>query len=161
MVPPPHSSSSKPPLGSHPYIPKFSSQNSPKKQQDSKQNQEDVESGNHSGGNTSGDSFTKLIENDMNPSSNYGGKIFRNSRIHDAFLGVGVYEDLAKPHGRFGLGFGRCISKEGSFIGFGHPGMGGSTGYCDIQDRFAISVTLNKLSSGALTASIMLFAITA
>lgn len=45
VVPLSHSSSSKPPLGVH--IPKFSSQNSPKKKEDYKQNQEDVESGSH------------------------------------------------------------------------------------------------------------------
>ncbi|XP_060673743.1 uncharacterized protein LOC107420691 isoform X2 [Ziziphus jujuba] len=150
VVPPPHSSSSKPPLGSHPYMPKFSPQNSLKEQQDPNQNQEDVESGNHSD-----DRFTKLVDHDTDPSSNYGGKIFRNSRIHDAFMGVGEYGNLVKPDGKFGLGFRRFISKEGSLIGFGHPGMGGSTGFCDIQNRFAISVTLSKLSFGDVTASII------
>nr|XP_048331176.1 esterase/beta-lactamase LipL-like isoform X1 [Ziziphus jujuba var. spinosa]XP_048331177.1 esterase/beta-lactamase LipL-like isoform X1 [Ziziphus jujuba var. spinosa]XP_048331178.1 esterase/beta-lactamase LipL-like isoform X1 [Ziziphus jujuba var. spinosa]XP_048331179.1 esterase/beta-lactamase LipL-like isoform X1 [Ziziphus jujuba var. spinosa]XP_048331180.1 esterase/beta-lactamase LipL-like isoform X1 [Ziziphus jujuba var. spinosa] len=149
VVPPPHSSSSKPPLGSHPYMPKFSPQNSLKEQQDPNQNQ-DVESGNHSD-----DRFTKLVDHDTDPSSNYGGKIFRNSRIHDAFMGVGEYGNLVKPDGKFGLGFRRFISKEGSLIGFGHPGMGGSTGFCDIQNRFAISVTLSKLSFGDVTASII------
>ena len=36
MVPWPHSSSSKPPLGSHPHIPKFSSEKTSKRQKDSK-----------------------------------------------------------------------------------------------------------------------------
>ncbi|KAH7524231.1 hypothetical protein FEM48_Zijuj06G0097300 [Ziziphus jujuba var. spinosa] len=152
VVPPPHSSSSKPPLGSRSHIPTFSSQNSPKRQQDHKK---DDGNGNHSSGNTSSDSFTELVDHDAKPSTNYVGKIFRNSRIHNAFLGVGEYRNLAQPDGKFGLGFIRYISKEGSLIGFGHAGLGGSAGFCDIENRFAISVTLNNMSFGDLTASII------
>lgn len=82
-------------------------------------------------------------------------KIFSNPRIHDAFMGVGEYENLVLPNGRFGLGFRRVYAKDGSLIGFGHSGMGGSTGYCDIKNRFAISVTLNKMSLGAVTGKIV------
>lgn len=185
VVPPPHSSFSKPPLGSHHHIPKLSSQKTQKKQKDSKnkelvsaskfknkdygQNQnhgKDVEIGSCRR-NLSTDSLSRLVDdsstsngrNDSNISvnvlSNYGGKIFRNSRIHDAFLGVGEYWNLVQPDGKFGLGFRRYISKEGSLIGFGHSGMGGSTGFCDVENRFAISVTLNKMSLGAVTANII------
>ncbi|KAK1417814.1 hypothetical protein QVD17_26948 [Tagetes erecta] len=38
-----------------------------------------------------------------------------------------------------------------------HSGLGGSTGHCDINNRFAISVTLNKLSFEALTREIIHF----
>ena len=130
----------------------------------------DSESANHSR-NPSIDSNTRLVgdtssscRNDTdttnsstttNPQSN--GKIFSNPRIHDAFLGIGEYGNLAKPDGKFGLGFKRYNSKDGSIIGFGHSGMGGSTGYCDIKNRFAIAVTLNKMSFGSVTAQIVQF----
>nr|XP_043629097.1 beta-lactamase domain-containing protein 2-like [Erigeron canadensis] len=86
-------------------------------------------------------------------------KIFNNSKekIHDAFLGLGDYKDLIVPNGMFGLGFNRVNTTDGSIIGFGHEGFGGSTGYCDISNRFAISVTVNKLSMGALTGEIIYF----
>jgi len=42
-----------------------------------------------------------------------------------------------------------------SFYGFGHSGMGGSTGFCDIKNRFAIAVTLNKMSLGTATRRIV------
>ncbi|KAI3505557.1 hypothetical protein L1887_27689 [Cichorium endivia] len=86
-------------------------------------------------------------------------KIFSNpkSKIHDAFYGSGDYKDLAFPNTMFGIGFGRIKSTDGSVIGFGHAGFGGSTGYCDINNRFSIAVTLNKLSFGALTGEIIQF----
>lgn len=83
------------------------------------------------------------------------GKIFNDPSIHDAFLGTGQYENLIYPNGDFGLGFKRVKSKDGSLIGFGHSGMGGSTGFCDVKNRFAIAVTVNKISFGAVTASII------
>ncbi|KAM5565449.1 beta-lactamase domain-containing protein 2-like [Rosa sericea] len=83
-------------------------------------------------------------------------KLFSNPKIHDAFLGVGEYASLVKQDGIFGLGFKRCHhSKDRSLIGFGHSGMGGSTGFCDIENKFAIAVTLNKMSYGAETARII------
>lgn len=79
------------------------------------------------------------------------------SKIHDAFLGSGDYKDLIVPNGKFGLGFRRVKTTEGLVIGFGHAGLGGSTGYCDVNNRFSIAVTLNMLSFGALTAEIIRF----
>ncbi|GKC40237.1 beta-lactamase domain-containing protein 2-like protein [Tanacetum coccineum] len=86
-------------------------------------------------------------------------KIFTNTKakLHDAFLGSGDYEDLIQQNGHFGLGFLRIKATDGSVIGFGHAGLGGSTGYCDINNRFAIGVTLNLASSGALTGEIIRF----
>ncbi|KAI3828566.1 hypothetical protein L1987_02668 [Smallanthus sonchifolius] len=86
-------------------------------------------------------------------------KIFTNpkGKIHDAFLGGGDYKDLIIPDGEFGLGFLRFNDTNGSVIGVGHPGLGGSTGYCDINNRFAIAVTVNKLSLGGLTGEIIKF----
>ncbi|KAJ0936878.1 putative beta-lactamase/transpeptidase [Helianthus annuus] len=79
------------------------------------------------------------------------------AKIHDAFLGTGDYKNLTLPNGVFGLGFSRCRTAGGSLFGFGHAGLGGSTAYCDINNRFAIAVTLNKLSEGALTGEIIRF----
>ncbi|KAL4625109.1 hypothetical protein ACB092_05G000400 [Castanea dentata] len=185
MVPWPHSSSSKPPLGSHPHIPKFPSQKTSKRQKGSKikevfaaainrtndyekkPNYSDVS---HSR-NSSNDSCTRLVNDSgnsnsismtdssegSNPRNNSVGRIFSNPRIHDAFLGVGKYGNLALPNGKFGLGFRRSISKDGSLVGFGHSGLGGSTGFADMNNRFAIAVTLNKMSFGAVTGNIINF----
>ncbi|XP_023916925.2 uncharacterized protein LOC112028464 isoform X3 [Quercus suber] len=185
MVPLPHSSSSKPPLGSHPHIPKFPSQKTSKRQKGSKikevfaaainrtndyekkPNYSDVS---HSR-NSSNDSCTRLVNDsgnsnsismidsseDSNPRNNSVGRIFSNPRIHDAFLGVGEYGNLTLSNGKFGLGFRRAISKDGSIVGFGHSGLGGSTGFADMNNRFAIAVTVNKMSFGAVTGNIINF----
>ncbi|XP_076886698.1 uncharacterized protein LOC143536642 [Bidens hawaiensis] len=86
-------------------------------------------------------------------------KIFNcpKGKIHDALLGGGDYKDLAVSNGPYGLGFLKLNAANGSLIGFGHPGLGGSTGHCDINNRFAIAVTINKLSLGALTGEIIRF----
>ncbi|KAJ0716075.1 putative carboxylesterase [Helianthus annuus] len=86
-------------------------------------------------------------------------KIFTSpkGKIHDLLLGSGDYEDLIVPDGHFGLGVVRFSETDGSVIGVGHPGLGGSTGYCDINNRFAIAVTINNLSSGGLTGEIIKF----
>nr|GEW22325.1 beta-lactamase domain-containing protein 2-like [Tanacetum cinerariifolium] len=76
-------------------------------------------------------------------------------KIHDAILGDGDYIDLILPRGSFGLGFHRIFATNGSLTGFGHMGLGGATGYCDIKNRFAIGVTLNKCSYGGLTGEII------
>ncbi|PWA35325.1 beta-lactamase/transpeptidase-like protein [Artemisia annua] len=86
-------------------------------------------------------------------------KIFTNTKdkIHDAFVGSGDCKDLILQNGKIGLGFIRLEATEGGVLGFGHAGFGGSTGYADINNRFAISVTLNLASSGALTGEIIRF----
>ncbi|KAK9079912.1 hypothetical protein SSX86_001586 [Deinandra increscens subsp. villosa] len=135
VVPPPHSSLSQPPLGSHPHLPKDTTTNK-----------------NHNkkhGGNKK-DSKTKNLH-DFKIFSNQKGK------VHDSFLGIGDYEKFVLPDGEFGLGFKRVCSKDGCLVGFGHSGLGGSTAYCDISNRFAISVTLNKLSFGSVTRDIIQF----
>ncbi|OMO91123.1 Beta-lactamase-related protein [Corchorus olitorius] len=135
LVPPPHSSSSNPPLGSHPHIPKFGWTHKKHKGESTNVNEEDNTSAN----------------NDAHGPE----RIFCNPKIHDAFLGVGEYQSLSLGDGRIGLGFKRLKSKDGNLSGFGHSGMGGSTGFCDIKNRFAIAVTLNKLSFGGVTAKII------
>lgn len=81
--------------------------------------------------------------------------LFSNPKIHDAFMGVGEYGHLALPNGDFGLGFKRIISADGSIFGFGHSGMGGSTGFCDPKNRFSIAITVNKMSFGGVTGEII------
>ncbi|KAH1067203.1 hypothetical protein J1N35_032190 [Gossypium stocksii] len=168
VVPPPHSSASNPPLGSHPHIPKFPSKKTDEKQKgkvdgglknersDGRQNiyiriEEDDD-----------DDEEKCSKSSRDTSKGGGpenkkGKIFSNPRVHEAFMGVGEHENMCLRDGVFGLGFRRLKSKDGdgSYSGFGHSGMGGSTGFCDVKNRFAMAVTLNKLSFGGVTAKIV------
>nr|XP_043629094.1 beta-lactamase domain-containing protein 2-like [Erigeron canadensis] len=104
-------------------------------------------------------SLDSQLNNPTFPSNKTDTKIFINSKenIHNAFFGHGAYKDLSFPNGKFGLGFQKFKIADGSVIGFGHPGLGGSTGYCDINTRFAIGVTFNKLHSGAVTEEIVRF----
>ncbi|KAF5748068.1 hypothetical protein HS088_TW04G00016 [Tripterygium wilfordii] len=129
VIPPPHSSSSRPPLGSHPHIPDF-----PR--------------GNNS-------SECDNITSNGIPQNKDVSKIFSDLKVHDTFMGVGEYRNLVLPNGKFGLGFRRFSSNDGSFTCFGHSGSGGSTGFCDIRNRFAIAVTLNKMSFGDVTRKIV------
>lgn len=48
-------------------------------------------------------------------------------------MGAGEYGKLILPDGTFGLGFKRFSSEDGSLFGFGHSGLGGSTGFCDVR----------------------------
>ncbi|KAI3687292.1 hypothetical protein L1987_80986 [Smallanthus sonchifolius] len=116
VVPPPHSSLSQPPLGSHPHLPKDTS--------------------NKKHGGNKKDSKTDN-PHDLNIFSN------QKVKLHDSFLGIGDYEKLVIPNGEFGLGFKRVCSKDGSLIGFGHAGLGGSTAYCDISNS---EIYVHKLS---------------
>lgn len=187
VIPPPHSSASQPALGSHPHIPKFSSEN-PKKQKagrskdihtninnDHEKNSSSTETVENSNvfRSSSNTGYTRLLDDSSSSYSNtndpctrddtrhgnagkkFAGKMYKNPRIHDAFMGIGKYENMTLPNGKFGLGFSRLKSEEGSFLGFGHSGMGGSTGFCNIDHKFAMSVTLNKMSFGGVTASII------
>lgn len=187
VIPPPHSTSSMPLLGSHPHIPKFSVKETNKKSEGRKKKgayealstsdkSKQVKSYEHinvNGRVESRRSINSVPNGDSSRSSNnhnltttgstevdvreYGSKIFNDESIHDAFLGAGQYENLIFPNGSFGLGFRRIKSKDGSLIGFGHSGMGGSTGFCDMKNRFAVSVTVNKMSFGSVTANIIKF----
>ncbi|KAJ4958436.1 hypothetical protein NE237_025547 [Protea cynaroides] len=185
MVPPPHTSS-RPPLGSHPHIPKFPSLQSPKEKKAEKMKEmvapknstkitdrsRDSTNGNHR--KTNKDKYTRLPTDGSSTSCSANtpdsidgsesddhrrgvSKIFSNPKIHDAFMGIGDYGNLVLPNGKFGLGFRRFSLKDGSLTSFGHSGMGGSTGFCDIENRFAIAVTINKMSLGAVTGNIIQF----
>ncbi|XP_052170060.1 uncharacterized protein LOC127786603 [Diospyros lotus] len=175
VVPAPHPSSSKPPLGSHPHYPKFPSPKSQKQQKGGKRKEfitasngvnASVGSTSNGGvGRKSGEGYvkvpvsspTKTETSTIAANHGAGSKIFSNPKIHDAFLGTGEYENLALPNGKFGLGFTRYYAKDGTLVGFGHSGMGGSTGYCDIKNKFSIAVTLNKMSFGTATGKVIQF----
>ncbi|KAK9077791.1 hypothetical protein SSX86_006129 [Deinandra increscens subsp. villosa] len=152
VVPPRHSSSSLPPLGSHPHHPTFSSKKTSNNRKDGRKKDSSPSTS------PSSDPYVRIPETE-DTSDDVDTKIFTNpkSKIHDAFLGSGDYKDLIFPDGRFGLGFRRVKAADGSVIGFGHSGLGGSNAYCDINNRFAITVILNKLSFGALTGEIIRF----
>lgn len=164
IVPPPHSSSYDVPLGSHPIVPKFSSQEKPGKHKCNKigliksalkvkpkPDSDKTKS-------LSKGAYTELptdAPSDTNIPSTPVDRIFNNPNIHDACLGIGNYTNLTLPNGAFGLGFKRHKSNKGSFIGFGHNGLGGSAGYCDIENQFSIAVTINQISLGSTTAKII------
>ncbi|XP_027329559.1 uncharacterized protein LOC113845985 isoform X2 [Abrus precatorius] len=177
-IPPPHSSASKPVLGSHPHIPKLSSQKAPKRRRcigrkqatlpsySSTRSYEKVSSyedfevnegrSTYRNSTSSDDTINSRVESEnSNMRTHVASKVYGNPRIVDEFLGTGEYQNLALPSGGFGLGFKRFGSKDGSSIAFGHSGMGGSTGFCDVTNRFAIAVTLNKMSFGGVTGKIV------
>ncbi|KAJ6819026.1 uncharacterized protein M6B38_405015 [Iris pallida] len=154
VVPPPHSNLSTPPLGSHIHIPEFPSAKTKKK----KRIKESVK-GNNSILNANGEKkdYT-LIDISGEDEVAGGGKvirIFSNPKIHDELVGAGDYSSLVIPDGKFGLGFRRFKSSSGKITSFGHSGVGGSTGFCDVENDFAIAVTLNKMSLGSVTSSII------
>ncbi|KAK2994048.1 hypothetical protein RJ640_012318 [Escallonia rubra] len=185
VIPPPHSSLSKPPLGSHPHTPTFASKKTPKESKGvnikelftasdnigSSEQRQNYDNSNResSVGKADSNNYTRLASDSSCSNNSYPTtadkgmddnhqtvcKIFSNPRVHDAFLGAGEYENLILPGGKFGLGFRRVCTKDGSTIGFGHSGLGGSTGYCDITNRFAIAVTVNKMSFGPVTERII------
>ncbi|XP_074286826.1 uncharacterized protein LOC141612026 [Silene latifolia] len=176
--------SSLPPLGSHTHIPKYPSLKPPKKENGSKKNRLGFvslcrtmmsEKFNYEKGTKDGKGPTydrvptdEGTSSSINTEQNTNGEIahsnehqkkpielFSNPKIHDAFMGLGEYEKFVFPNGEFGLGFKRITSFDGSVNGFGHSGMGGSTGFCDAKNRFAIAITLNKMSFGATTGQII------
>ncbi|VVB17270.1 unnamed protein product [Arabis nemorensis] len=175
LVPPPHSSLSQPPLGSHTHVPKFSAFNDtakkrkgkemaatekhkPKDHQEKRLYDEEKLTSAGRGRDSSTESLARLV-NDTGTSAGNDQydirNIYSNPRIHDAFMGAGDYSGLVLPDGKFGLGFKRVTLPDGSLVGFGHSGMGGSTGFCDIKNRFSIAITLNKMSLGSVSAKII------
>ncbi|XP_010432830.1 PREDICTED: uncharacterized protein LOC104717024 [Camelina sativa] len=181
LVPPPHSSLSQPPLGSHTHVPKFTWLKDTRKKRKGKEMAatEKLKPKDHQerrlydekqfmSASSSRESNTESLARLVDTSSSAGEteisrddhqddihNMFSNPRIHDAFMGSGDYSNFVVPDGKFGLGFKRVISQDGSLVGFGHSDMGGSTGFCDIKNRFSIAVTLNKMSMGGVTANIM------
>lgn len=167
VIPSKHSSFSSPSLGSHPHIPSFALRPSQKK------SSTNGKSGSIKRNNSlmncagrSGRSRTVVIDgnnhgieeiSDDEISSDSRKKMFDNPNIHDAFMGVGDYANMAHPDGKFGLGFRRFNTSgdDRQLSCFGHSGIGGSTGFCDTEHNFAIAVTVNKMSFGGVTRSII------
>ncbi|KAJ4840839.1 hypothetical protein Tsubulata_045359 [Turnera subulata] len=160
-------------LGSHPHIPTIHSENNSTNQKQNKDvappfkyNEDDTEINKNFGNGTNtglaGNRISTYSDSviSLGEGSGKGNaiRIFKDPRIHDAFLGVGEYEDMVLKNGEFGLGFKRWSSNDGFFVGFGHRGFGGSTGFCHIPSRFAVAVTVNRLSiSGAASRKIIQF----
>ncbi|KAI3900309.1 hypothetical protein MKW92_010689 [Papaver armeniacum] len=162
MVPPPHAASSKDSLGSHPHIPKFPTAKKPKKKVTqirevlflkslTKRTDQTRSSSDGSG---SSRKSSETSKDDLETTTKVD-RIFSNPKILDAFLGVGDYSNMVVPNGKFGLGFRRFDSIDGSISSFGHSGIGGSTGFCNNKHNFAIAVTLNKMSLGSVTRNII------
>jgi aarF domain-containing kinase len=168
-VPPPHSSGAMPPLGSHVHTPKFPTAPLKKKKKGAGKKKGaaggsmgDLKVQDISGGSSDRNGYCQLRTSDADSEagsgSGGGGRMFGSDRILDAFMGVNEYEGMAHRDGKFGLGFRRyddAGSGSGRLRCFGHSGMGGSTGFCDVENGFAIAVTVNKLSLGSVTRGVV------
>ncbi|RLM54615.1 hypothetical protein C2845_PM10G20470 [Panicum miliaceum] len=158
-IPPPHSADSKPPLGSHVHTPKFPTAPLKKKKGAGKKGVSST--GNlQDGSNTDKNGYSQLRTSDVDDdaaAAGSGSRIFSSDKILDAFMGVGEYESMVHPNGKFGLGFRRYNHSSSTLRCFGHSGMGGSTGFCDVENNFAIAVMVNKMSLGSVTRGIVRF----
>ncbi|XP_042392295.1 uncharacterized protein LOC121983739 isoform X2 [Zingiber officinale] len=154
LIPPPHSSMSKPLLGHHVHVPTFPSAKQSKKKWKIK---EIVSANKHSPSsntNRNNSNTANLVANTEGDWKNIG-RIFSSPKIHDAFMGLGEYSDLVVPNGKFGLGFRNFYTANRNLSCFGHSGVGGSTGFCDIEHNFSIAITVNKMSLDGVTRSIV------
>lgn len=172
-IPPPHSHHSNPLLGSHIHTPKFPSLKKPRKKKGSKDKEmgdskpqngsvvaangigNPLHNGNDHSASMSNDKGYSLIANADDEAGNNVRRIFSNPKIHDAFMGVGDYSRLVIADGKFGLGFRRYKSGSSKFTSFGHSGIGGSIGFCNIEHDFSIALTVNKMSLGSVPRSII------
>lgn len=157
IVPPPHSNLSKPPLGSHTHIPKFPSLKAQKKRRGMKELIKRSTSSFALNGESKGYALVdiKIDDGDDNGGGSKAIRMFSNPEIRDAFMGTNEYGTLVFPDGLFGLGFRRFRSDGGKVTSFGHSGVGGSTGFCNIEHDFSIAITVNKMSLGGLTRRIV------
>ncbi|KAL2318235.1 hypothetical protein Fmac_032111 [Flemingia macrophylla] len=177
-IPPPHSSATKPVLGSHSHTPKLSSSQKPPKsrrcigrkkatvpsvgtnasyEKVSSSEDDAVDLGSNANRDNSSSDDASSSRTGNNLRTRVADKVYRNPRIIDEFTGTGEYKNLVLPSGGFGLGFRRYSSKDGSNVAFGHSGIGGSLGFCDATNKFSIAVTQNKLSFGSVTGKIVHF----
>lgn len=158
-IPLPHPSTSKPLLGSHVHVPIFPPPKTPKRKWKLKEilsvdplSKRSKSSNANTGSPNSNDH--NLVAN-TNGDHQTLGRIFNNPNIHDAFMGLGDYSGLVVPNGKFALGFRNFNTPSGRLTSFGHSGVGGSTGFCDIEDNFSIAITVNNMSLGSVTRSIV------
>ncbi|KAJ4792294.1 Protein kinase superfamily protein [Rhynchospora pubera] len=156
QIPPPHSSNSKPSLGSHVHIPKLPSITVSKKKK-ATNNTTSAQKANSKGYTLVSSNTNKHEHDDSdNDIRRKVTRIFENKTIHDAFMGTGDFSGLIYPDGKFGLGFRRYRNTDGNLLtSFGHSGLGGSTGFCDVENNFAMAVTVNKMSLGGVTRSVV------
>ncbi|GJN39271.1 hypothetical protein PR202_gb28378 [Eleusine coracana subsp. coracana] len=160
-IPPPHSANSKPLLGSHMHTPKFPTTPPKKKKCTAKKGGRSTQ-GVQDASLSDKKGYSQLRTSDVDDEAASAGagsvsRLFSNDKIFDAFMGVGEYESMIHPNGKFGLGFRRYNNSSGKLKCFGHSGMGGSTGYCDVEHNFAIAVMVNKMSLGSVTRGIVRF----
>ncbi|KAJ0985178.1 hypothetical protein J5N97_003534 [Dioscorea zingiberensis] len=153
-IPTLHSLDSEPPLGSHVHIPKLPSPKIKKKRY-CKPRTSNGHNSDHSSRTADKKGYNLIGNNSNEIAIAKPQRMFTNPKIHEAFMGLGDYENLVLPGGKFGLGFRRFESTGGKITSFGHSGVGGSTGFCDIEHDFAIAVTVNKMSLGVVTRSII------
>ncbi|TVU07723.1 hypothetical protein EJB05_41090 [Eragrostis curvula] len=162
-IPPPHTTNSKPTLGSHVHTPKFPT-TTPKKKKGAAKKGGSSKQSVQDGSQTDKRGYSQLRTSDVDDeaaatAAGGGGvsRIFSNDKILDAFMGVEEYDSMIHPNGKFGLGFRKYNNPSGKPKCFGHSGMGGSTGYCDVEHNFAIAVMVNKMSLGSVTRGIIRF----
>lgn len=160
-VPPPHSASSKPLLGSHVHTPKLPTAPLKKKKGTGKKKCDSSAGNPQDASNSDKNGYSQLRTSDAAEDEAQGAgsasRIFSSDKILDAFMGIGEYQSMIHPDGKFGLGFRRYNNSSGKLSCFGHSGMGGSTGFCDVENDFAIAVMVNKMSLGSVTRSIVRF----
>ncbi|EFJ33839.1 hypothetical protein SELMODRAFT_266894 [Selaginella moellendorffii] len=153
---PPGTSSSKPPLGSHAHRPHLGGSSSTAKRK--------------KGSRITGKNCckTRSLSSDLSggqihfqEEEDAPAKIFTSGDIHDAFVGGGKYSGLvARDSEKFGLGFwklktGDTSAGAGKKMAFGHSGIGGSFGYCDPDNDFAVAITVNKMTLGQVSGDIV------
>ncbi|XP_020691817.1 uncharacterized protein LOC110106301 [Dendrobium catenatum] len=151
---PSHSSLSKPPLGDLLHIPKFPSAKAKKKSRSCNIRTPSMGCSifSHNDDSINYNLVSNMVEEDTKQC------MFNNPNIHDAFMGSGDFSNLVFAEGKFGLGFRTFKSTETDSHDtktFGHSGIGGSTGFCDVEHNFAIAVTVNKMSLGGVTRKII------
>eukprot|EP00250_Pteridium_aquilinum_P020341 c24788_g2_i1 orf=561-3449(-) len=149
---PSQASSSEPSLGSHPQVPTFNSKdvNSKSRRGRKEESFEKQPSGRHS--------VVPFAHHNGNSHSEK--RIFKNPKIHDAFVGTEDYSSHVQS-GPFGLGFrryattGQVANGSSQYFALGHSGVGGSTAFCYPEHNFALAITVNKMSRGGVTAKII------
>uniref|UniRef100_A0A0E0E5Z3 ABC1 atypical kinase-like domain-containing protein n=1 Tax=Oryza meridionalis TaxID=40149 RepID=A0A0E0E5Z3_9ORYZ len=160
-IPPPHSGGgSEPPLGSHVHTPKFPTMPSKKKKKKggSKNDVSVADKDGYTQLRTSDGSDEGSTASAVAGNGSGGGSMFVDggAKMLDAFMGVGDFSGMIHPNGKFGLGFrrygyGAGAGEKATAATFGHSGMGGSTGFCDVEHGLAMAVTVNKMSLGGVT----------
>ncbi|KAH7365532.1 hypothetical protein KP509_18G033300 [Ceratopteris richardii] len=170
-----NSSLSEPPLGSHPSVPELTSKDLSSRSRKGQTGDILNKQSSHRSKDLSSRSRKGQTEDILNKQSShrclnsrsqhhnsvpgFDQRVFKNPKLHDAFLGSGDYSDLTQD-GPFGLGFRRysqvCNGSQ-EYFAFGHSGIGGSTAFCYPEYNFSLAITVNKMSRGSVTGKIIKF----